>query len=382
MNGKNIYDALEFVGADLIDMAEKQQFSKPFYRTALRIAAMVAVLIGVGTASVQLLREPAIDTPPSQTEPVVEKEAPVLDPPPAEDEPVDTVHPLLKMFPQLDEASLTAYLDARPELADCHWDTFYLNEAGLGDPGTEICTIRGDQVLAIDAENGILLIRIQGEGYRGVLAISNHPQNLALQTASTLGVSGETVGDIAAAHDGILAISGSRVHPEYNGTGEVLYGYVMSSGVEYNSDAHMEPGLFRVEINGEGTLSIVETQDPVSPDVHHAIETQYVLIRDGEIVVDDALTGSLLPRACIGQTETGAVLMMVIEGWQPETSLGTDQPTCAAILRDYGCVNAVHQAHGSQAVLWFDGECVTRCSNPAMPEGRLVPSVFVVARQR
>ncbi len=381
MNGKNIYDAVEFVGADLIDMAEKQRFSPPFYRMALRIAAMVAVLIGVGTASVRLLWEPAIETPPSQTEPAEEHEEPALDLPPAEDESGDAVHPLLTMFPQLDEASLTDYLENRPELEDCDWDTFYLNEAGLEDQGTDIYTTRGDQVLAIDAENGILLVRVQGEGYRGVLAISNHPQNLALQTASTLGTYGETIGNIAEAHGGVLAISGSRVHPEDNGDGETLYGYIMSNGVEYNVDAHMEPDLVRLEINAEGIFSLVQTQDPVSPDTYNAVEAPFALIKDGEIVVDESLTGGILPRACIGQTETGAVLMMVIEGWQPESSRGTDQPTCAAILWDYGCINAVHQAHGSQAVLWFDGEYVTRCSNSAMLEGRLVPSAFVVARR-
>ena len=48
MNGKDLYDAVEFVGHDLIDLAEKRRFTRPFWQTALPVAAMIALLLGVG----------------------------------------------------------------------------------------------------------------------------------------------------------------------------------------------------------------------------------------------------------------------------------------------------------------------------------------------
>ena len=51
------------------------------------------------------------------------------------------------------------------------WDQIYINEAGFDDEGTSIQSIFGEQVLAIDAKDGVLLLRISGKGYRGVLAV-------------------------------------------------------------------------------------------------------------------------------------------------------------------------------------------------------------------
>ena len=37
MNGKDIHNAVEYVGYDLVDMAEKQRFARPFWQTALPV---------------------------------------------------------------------------------------------------------------------------------------------------------------------------------------------------------------------------------------------------------------------------------------------------------------------------------------------------------
>lgn len=52
------------------------------------------------------------------------------------------------------------------------WDNIYINEAGLNDDGTDIYTAMGERVLAVDAKNKILLVRVEGSGYQGVLAIA------------------------------------------------------------------------------------------------------------------------------------------------------------------------------------------------------------------
>ena len=73
--------------------------------------------------------------------------------------------------------------------------------------------------------------------------------------------------------------------------------------------------------------------------------------------------------------------MLVIEGRLPEVSLGAGLPTCAEILKAYGCETAIPLDHGTSAILWFDGEYVIRCSNRALPQGRLLPTAFVVTRK-
>ena len=298
-------------------------------------------------------------------------------------EQIDTTdgdHPLMETFPQLNIETLVAYTEANPELLESEWDSFYVNEAGLDDKGTEIYTNQGDQVLAIDARNKIMLIRVEGEDYRGVLAIANDSKKLGVQITSRLEVSGEYVGDIAQAHNGVLAINAGPLAPNDDGSGDesALYGFVMSNGTEYNADAHLRDGHVRLEINSEGTFFLTDAQTPVSADTHNAIEAPYALIKDGIVVADESIAG-FHPRSCIGQTREGEVLMLVIEG-RLDDSAGAGLLECAKILQQYNCENALNLFQGTAAILWFDGEYVTRCSNKMLSQGRLLPAAFVVER--
>ena len=132
--------------------------------------------------------EPEPVPEPVQTEPEpVQPEEPPADaeaPQPVEDEPEAEFQ---MAFPMLNYASFQRYLDEHPETLDSGWEHIRINEAGFDDAGTSIETQQGDQVLAIDAEYGIVLVRITGDGYRGVLAICRYPELLRLEMASTYG---------------------------------------------------------------------------------------------------------------------------------------------------------------------------------------------------
>lgn len=364
MNGKDLYDAVEFVGHDLIDLAEKRRFTRPFWQTALPVAAMIALLLGVGITLPRPVPAPDNKTLAGVTIP-------------AETDTPETisVHPLNEMFPVLEEIPAGLF----PEV---DWSTFYLNEAGLDDDGTELSTIHGDQVLAIDTKNGILMIRVKGEGYQGVLAIANDPTRLSLQASSQIGVAGETVGTIAEAHHSILAVNGSHfLDDDGAGNGGHLAGYAMCDGTEYNADARYGIGYSRLEIDSEGTFSLINSDAPVSANVQNAVEGAPILIQDGKVMVDENCGYlGIHPRTCIGQAADGAILLLVIEGRMKERSLGTDVIECARILQRYDCKNALNLDGGTSSILWYDGAYVTQCSNQHLPEGRPLPNAFVVER--
>lgn len=364
MNGKDLYDAVGFVGHDLIDLAEKRRFTRPFWQTALPVAAMIALLLGVGITLPRPVPAPDNKTLAGVTIP-------------AETDTPETisVHPLNEMFPVLEEIPAGLF----PEV---DWSTFYLNEAGLDDDGTELSTIHGDQVLAIDAKNGILMIRVKGEGYQGVLAIANDPTRLSLQASSQIGVTGETVGTIAETHNGELAVNASGFIDETGGNnGGTLAGYAMSDGTAYNENDHLGETYSRLEIDSKGQFSIVASNAAVGNDVQNAMEHLPAMIING-VVNKELYTiwNGTHPRSCIGQTENGTVLMLVIEGRMPERSLGAGLPECAKILARYGAEQAIALSSGTSAILWYDGEYVTKCSNQALPEGRPLPNAFVIER--
>ena len=69
--------------------------------------------------------------------------------------------------------------------------------------------------------------------------------------------------------------------------------------------------------------------------------------------------------------------MLVVEGRRPlDGILGTDVNTCAQLLKQHGCMQALNVDGGTSAIMWYDGEVVTRCSNTAIPEGRGLPNIW------
>ena len=283
-------------------------------------------------------------------------------------------------FSELDRNSVTAYLSAHPEALNGGWDSILVDKASLEEEGTDMRTTEGDQVLAIDAINGITLVRVQQNGWRGVLAIAHDPSRLSVQPSALIDSGyGQTAGEIAKAHSGVLALTASGFMDENGiGSGGAICGYAMCGGVVVSS-AHCGYGYKRIELHEDNHLYILDVSSPVSSDCTDAVEFSPALIVDGKIVVDDtSIWTALNPRACIGQRSDGAIMMLSIEGRQI-TSIGTTVVECAEVLARYGCRQAINLDGGTSAILWYRGKPVTRCCNLALPEGRTLPNAFVYA---
>lgn len=283
------------------------------------------------------------------------------------------------VFWELDRSSMEAYLAEHPDTLANGWDHIYINEAGFDDEGTSIQSIFGEQVLAIDAKDGVLLLRISGKGYRGVLAVGKDPSLLSIEMASTLGTAGQLSGTIAETHNGVLAMNANGfLDPNGAGNGGLLAGYTMSNGTAYG-DHFSAYAYKRIELHEDNLFYIKDALSPVSEDCTDAAEFTPALIVDGKKIMDDYWTGEQ-PRACIGQSENYEILMLVIEGRYPlEGILGTSVNNCSEILLQHKCMQAINLDGGSSAMLWFDGEYVTQSSSSPLryTGGRPLPNAWV-----
>ena len=309
---------------------------------------------------------------PAEPEPAAGAEAPQ----PVENDPEASFQ---MAFPMLSYATFQRYLDEHPEALDGGWEKICINEAGFDDAGTSIETQRGDQVLAIDTEYGILLVRVAGDGYRGVLAICRYPELLRLEMAVNYGAEGELAGSIASDHGGILAMNANGfLDPEGMGNGGQLAGWCMSNG-EGHGEHFSGEAYQRIELSESGLdCRIVPASDPVGKGTYSAAEFAPALIKDGEKIEDQYWTGEQ-PRACFGAGDQG-IYMLVIEGRYPGDGIrGTSVNTCADILLAYGCRNALNMDGGSSAILWYDGEYVTQSSSSPLryTGGRPLPNAWV-----
>ena len=298
------------------------------------------------------------------------------EPQPVEDDPEAEFQ---MAFPMLNYATFQRYLDAHPETLENGWEHIRVNEAGFDDEGTSIETQQGDQVLAVDAEYGILLVRVSGDGYRGVLAICHYPELLRLEMAENYGVEGEPAGKLASDHGGILAMNANGFQdPNGKGNGGQLAGWCMAQGEEHGY--HFGGDVYqRIELSENGLdCRIVPASAPVGEGTYNAVEFTPVLIRDGEKIEDSFWTGEQ-PRACFG-TGTQGIYMLVIEGRYPDEGIrGTSVNTCSDILLSYGCWNALNMDGGSSAILWYDGEYITQSSSSFLryTGGRPLPNAWV-----
>jgi len=306
-------------------------------------------------------------TEPTETDP----NAPTEDPTAPTEQPVETVPgedpaetAFYELFWELNRSTFESYIEKHPEVLKNGWENIYINEAGFDDKGTSIYTSMGEQVLALDAKNKLLLIRVQGTGYLGILAIGKDPAQLRCEASSGIGSYGQDVGTIVKNSGGLIGMTGSGFDdPEGRGNGGKVAGYTMCEGKSYGNHFGLA-GYKRIELTAENKFYIANAQTSVTSDVTDAVEFAPALVIDGKMTVDGYNDyNGINPRAAIGQSSTGEILMLVIEGRQIGRSIGTDVETCAKILMRHDAYTAMNLDGGTSAVMWYDGEYVTKCSN-------------------
>lgn len=284
-----------------------------------------------------------------------------------------------QLFWELDQDSMMDYVEENPSVLDNGWENIYINEAGLDDNGTSIQTTMGEKVLAIDAKNQIMLLRVTGSTYRGILAVAKDPSRLFLGVSEGIGSYGQRAGTIAENYNGLLAITASGfIDEDGGGNGGQVSGACMADGETYGR--HFGWGYKRVELHSDDRLYIMDAPEYFSDDATDAAEFWPALIIDGENALGrDNIFTELNPRACIGQSASGEILLLVIEG-RSMTSLGTDAEECVEILLRHDCYQGMNMDGGTSAIMWYDGEYVTRCSNVNLPEGRQLPNAWIYGR--
>ena len=283
---------------------------------------------------------------------------------------------LLNRFHELDKASFEAYLEQHPDLTVDGYDKLLINEASLDKDGTTIKTTAGDQVLVVDAENGILILKVTGDGYVGKLAIIKNPKQVRVGISKYLGSIGQTVGTIAKNNNAVLAINASGfADPEWNGNGGSVVGLLISGGKTYNKA--IKSGYLAIGFGQDDDRLHIGSYS-TSVTYRDAIEFMPAVIINGKDVTGSA-SGffGIQPRSVIGQAEDGTVFMLTIDGRQVGYSLGAKITEAAKILLRYNAVQAANLDGGSSTIMVYRDEIITKTSG-LQDFGRLCPDAFIV----
>lgn len=237
-----------------------------------------------------------------------------------------------------------------------------------------------------EGENAIEIVEITGRNYTGKMMIVRDPSRVSVGTAEAYGSGkhGYSTLEMAKRTNSLAAVNAGG----YYDTGN----YTTSGGIPMGRGS--EDGL--VIAGGEllwGELD--QKYEIIGFDKNHVFRAEKMTARKAlEVGIRDAVNfGPVLvvngkpnvftneavnPRTAIGQRADGAVLLLVINGRQPN-SLGATYADLTEIMVRFGAVNAANLDGGMSAYMVYENEVIT---SPCTGYGlRNVATSFLVARQ-
>ena len=228
--------------------------------------------------------------------------------------------------------------------------------------------------------DGLILVEVPGDVFTAYMLIVLDPTRVVLGCRpDKIYERGYTVEEYVEQFDAAAGINGGGFEDD-NGQGdgstpdnvmmhegEIICGYLgIGRGfVGLDADSILQVGFESV---GELTERNMREGAGFGP----------VLVQNGEIADPEKLAMDMNPRTALGQRSDGALLMLVIDGRQPNT-LGGTQLDAAEIMLDFGAVTAGNLDGGNSTLMYYDGDYV---NNPAGAVNiRNVPSSFVVLKE-
>lgn len=284
---------------------------------------------------------------------------------------------LFKEAPKIDP-ELKAKREFMYEYSEIDMNTLPENvkyEGLVLDETAGVMTVHGDEVYLLDTVNEIIILNVEGTGYKGKLVIAKDASRVKLAESSKAHV-GEFVNTIVT-REGLVGINASGfMDNEGKGNGGTPVGLVKVNG-EVKNNVINQGYWFIIGFDYDNNLHI-GTQVDVDT-LRDAVQFRPALIIDGEKKVEGSYGWGIQPRSAIGQTADQDVLLLVIDGRRPEHSIGATVGDCADIMLRYGAIQAANLDGGSSSALSYNGETINIPSTSSgNKDGRYVPNAWVI----
>lgn len=283
-------------------------------------------------------------------------------------------------FDEIDMESFDKYIKNNPDAIKDGYENIQIDQSRVGDVKTGITTNQGDNVVAIDAKNKILILEVKGEGYNGRLAIAKDAGKVRVGMAEglkdNLKGEGSQIDELSEYNNAVLSINASGfVDYDGNGDGGQPIGAIIQQGKMINPS--VGSNWFMVGLNYDNWMSVKRNNS--DNQLRDAVEFMPALIIDGVKQVDGSAGWGIQPRSAIGQKANQDVLMLVIDGRQINHSIGTTVGECAEILERYGAVQACNLDGGASSIMYYNNHPVTI---PAIryDVGRWIPNIIMVEK--
>jgi exopolysaccharide biosynthesis protein len=215
--------------------------------------------------------------------------------------------------------------------------------------------------------------------FKGNLLIIKDPSRVSLAAIDKFGGAGMMITDLVKKNNAIAGINASGFADENgHGIGGTPFGLVISNKniLQFNgSSNHSIIGLDKNNILVLGSYSDTEIKHM---GIRDAVSFSPFLVVNGKPMITEGNGGwGLQPRTAIGQRRDGAILMLVIDGRQPQIGcIGATLKDVQDIMLKYGAYNVANLDGGSSTTMVYKDEIVNNPCSSAGP--RPVPDAFIV----
>lgn len=191
--------------------------------------------------------------------------------------------------------------------------------------------------------------------------------------------------DIAARVNAVFAMSGDFY--SYRVANDRYPGHIVRDGKilykkSYSKKVNAVPNLATIALYPSGKAEVNEAHEKTAKEyvdqgAHTVMAFGPILIRDGEVQdLSDKAYRHDEPRLCMGIVSRGHYIVLLVEG-RNKHSGGADLETCAEILFDLGCWDAINLDGGNTAAMLFMGESVQMTDAGGVAENtRSIPDVL------
>ena len=228
--------------------------------------------------------------------------------------------------------------------------------------------------------DGIVLEEIKGAGFAGYMLVVLDPTRVFVGMPDSFGGVGLTLEEMCAKYDAVAGINAGGFKDDGGGGfGGLPEGLTIVDGVCYNDEAFAVSGFCGLDGDGKLHVGWYTLEDCEARGIRDAVSFGPILIENGVPTGPEYLPAGVNPRTAIGQTSTGEIILLVIDGRQLR-SMGAMFQDVVDILLDNDVVNALNLDGGSSTSMYYNGEYVNRCS--AMNgKPRPLPTAFLVKQQ-
>lgn len=258
-------------------------------------------------------------------------------------------------------------------------DIAMINVGSASWPGKKAKpTIKESEV--VYADDSVIVEEFKFSSFKGWMMLVREPKSVRLGIAKEIGVKGERLNDMAKRLGAFAAINASGfADVGYVGNGGTVVGLVISNGKVVSGSIAKTQGIIGFDENGVLIVGEFSREEIENMHIRDAVEFRPFLIVNGEPATIKGNGGwGMAPRTAIGQRADGVVLMLVIEGRNPPSSIGATMPEVQDLMAAYGSVNAANLDGGSSTSMILDGEIL---NVPSSGEGeRRVPNGWLVIK--